>query len=274
MPMFGIGGLTGLPLGLAPSDIHLHDTYYVIGHFHYVVAPGTIFALFAGIYYWFPKATGRKMNDTLGLIHFVGSFIAINLVFFPMFIEGLAGMNRRMYDGGLMYTHNAGVLHWNVVQGYASWALGLFQIPFIVNFFMIAGNGTRAPAFASPYRVVAVAILARRAAEVGVVAKHEHRAADCPKQLSRLARRLERVAHGSAVGRQTVRAREPDRHAVQRTSDRAHGGRRASGHRAGDRRLRVDHRRAHLHRRRWRSVEERVPDLESQPTRATRRVGR
>jgi len=135
LPMFGIGGLTGLPLGLAPSDIHLHDTYYVIGHFHYVVAPGTIFALFAGIYYWFPKATGRKMNDTLGVIHFVGSFIAINLVFFPMFIEGLAGMNRRMYDGGLMYTHNAAVLHWNVVQGYASWALGLFQIPFIINFF-------------------------------------------------------------------------------------------------------------------------------------------
>jgi cytochrome c oxidase subunit I len=135
LPMFGIGGLTGLPLGLAPSDIHLHDTYYVIGHFHYVVAPGTIFALFAGIYYWFPKATGRKMNDTLGLIHFVGSFIAINVVFFPMFIQGLAGMNRRMYDGGLMYTHNAAVLHWNVVQGYAAWALGLFQIPFIINFF-------------------------------------------------------------------------------------------------------------------------------------------
>jgi len=135
LPMFGIGGLTGLPLGLAPSDIHLHDTYYVIGHFHYVVAPGTIFALFAGIYYWFPKATGRKMNDTLGLVHFVGSFITINLVFFPMFIEGLAGMNRRMYDGGLMYTHNAAVLHWNVVQGYAAWALGLFQIPFIINFF-------------------------------------------------------------------------------------------------------------------------------------------
>ena len=70
LPMFGIGGLTGLPLGSPPSDIHLHDTYYVIGHFHYVVAPGTIFAFFAGIYYWFPKATGRKMNETLGKIHF------------------------------------------------------------------------------------------------------------------------------------------------------------------------------------------------------------
>src|SRR5271170_2063071 len=102
LPMFGIGGLTGLPLGLAPSDIHLHDTYYVIGHFHYVVAPGTIFALFAGIYYWFPKATGRRMNDWLGRIHFFGSFICINIVFMPMFIQGLGGMNRRMYDGGAL----------------------------------------------------------------------------------------------------------------------------------------------------------------------------
>jgi cytochrome c oxidase subunit 1 len=136
LPMFAIGGLTGLPLGLAPPDIHLHDTYYVIGHFHYVVAPGTIFALFAGVYYWFPKATGRRMNEMLGQLHFWGSFIAINLVFFPMFIEGLAGMNRRMYDGGAQYAHNADVLHWNVVQGYASWALGLFQLFFIVNFFM------------------------------------------------------------------------------------------------------------------------------------------
>ena len=70
LPMFGIGGLTGLPLGLNIADIPLHDTYYVIAHFHYVVAPGTIFALFAGIYYWYPKATGRKMNETLGKIHF------------------------------------------------------------------------------------------------------------------------------------------------------------------------------------------------------------
>ena len=135
LPMFGIGGLTGLPLGLAPADIHLHDTYYVIGHFHYVVAPGTIFALFAGVYYWFPKATGRKMNELLGKIHFWGSLICINLVFMPMFIQGLGGMNRRMYDGGMQYVHNADLLYWHVVIGYASWALGLFQLPFIFNFF-------------------------------------------------------------------------------------------------------------------------------------------
>jgi cytochrome c oxidase subunit 1 len=136
LPMFGIGGLTGLPLGLAPSDIPLHDTYYVIGHFHYVVAPGTIFGLFAGIYYWFPKATGRKMNDLLGRIHFWGSFVCINIVFMPMFIQGLAGMNRRGYDGGALYAHNAGLpLKLNVVIGFAAWTLGLFQIPFIINFF-------------------------------------------------------------------------------------------------------------------------------------------
>ena len=70
LPMFGIGGLTGLPLAFNIADIPLHDTYYVIAHFHYVVAPGTIFALMAGIYYWYPKATGRRMNETLGKIHF------------------------------------------------------------------------------------------------------------------------------------------------------------------------------------------------------------
>jgi cytochrome c oxidase subunit 1 len=144
LPMFGIGGLTGLPLGLAPPDIHLHDTYYVIGHFHYVVAPGTIFALFAGIYYWFPKATGRRMNDLLGRIHFWGSFVCINIVFMPMFIQGLAGMNRRLYDGGAQYAHNQGLpLELNVWIGMAAWTLGLFQIPFIFNFFWSIWKGQK-----------------------------------------------------------------------------------------------------------------------------------
>jgi cytochrome c oxidase subunit 1 len=141
LPMFGIGGLTGLPLGLAPTDIHLHDTYYVIGHFHYVVAPGTIFALFAGVYYWFPKATGRLMNETLGKIHFWGSFICINIVFMPMFIQGLGGMNRRMYDGGAQYAHNADLLQWNVWIGMAAWTLALLQLPFIYNFFSSIRGG-------------------------------------------------------------------------------------------------------------------------------------
>ncbi len=143
LPMFGIGGLTGLPLGLAVSDIHLHDTLYVIGHFHYVVAPGTIFALFAGIYYWFPKATGRKMNDVLGKIHFWGSLVFMNGVFMPMMIQGLAGMNRRMYDGGIQYQHVQDVLHWTSVMSWSAWGLGLFQIFFIVNFFMSIRRGEK-----------------------------------------------------------------------------------------------------------------------------------
>ncbi len=143
LPMFGIGGLTGLPLGLAVADIHLHDTYYVIGHFHYVVAPGTLLALFAGIYYWFPKATGRKMNDLLGKIHFWGSFIFLNGVFMPMFIQGLAGMNRRMYEGGRAYQHVQDVLQWNSFMSWSAWGLGLFQIFFIINFFMSIWRGEK-----------------------------------------------------------------------------------------------------------------------------------
>ena len=144
LPMFGIGGLTGLPLGLSSSDIPLHDTYYVIGHFHYVVAPGTVFALLAGVYYWYPKATGRLMNETLGKLHFYGSFIFINGIFMPMFIQGLAGMNRRLYDGGAQYAHVQDVLHWNTVMSWSAWGLFLFQIPFIINFFMSLKTGKRA----------------------------------------------------------------------------------------------------------------------------------
>ena len=142
LPMFAIGGLTGLPLGLTAADIYLHDTFYVIGHFHYVVAPGTLFALFAGIYYWYPKATGRMMNSTLGKIHFWWSFVSINFVFMPMFFQGMAGLSRRLYDP-TVYAHGRGVQPLNVVISWAAWSLGLAQIPFIINFFMSLKNGAR-----------------------------------------------------------------------------------------------------------------------------------
>lgn len=141
LPMFGIGGLTGLPLGLASADIHLHDTYYVIGHFHYVVAPGTIFALFAGIYYWFPKVTGKMLDELLGKVHFWGSMIFINGIFLPMFIQGLAGVSRRLYDGGGSYLHAQDVLFWNEVMSYSAWGLGLMQVVFIFNITLSLRNG-------------------------------------------------------------------------------------------------------------------------------------
>ena len=143
LPMFGIGGLTGLPLGLAASDIPLHDTNYVVGHFHYIVAPGTVFAIFAGIYYWFPKVTGRKLNDALGRVHFWGSLVAMNGIFLPMLAQGLAGINRRLYDGGRTYSHVTG-LEWTYqLQIWSAALLGVAQLVFIVNFAMTLVRGRR-----------------------------------------------------------------------------------------------------------------------------------
>ena len=141
MPMFGLGGLTGLPLGLSATDIQLHDTNYVVGHFHYLVAPGTIFALFAGIYHWYPKMTGRMMNETLGKIHFVGSLLTMNVIFFPMLIQGLAGVNRRLWDAGAIYQHAQPTLYLNVPMSYAAFALLFFQLFFVANLVLSLRRG-------------------------------------------------------------------------------------------------------------------------------------
>jgi cytochrome c oxidase subunit 1 len=137
LPMFGIGGLTGLPLGLAASDVTLHDTYYVVGHFHYLVAPGTVFALFAGIYHFWPRITGRGLNETLGKVHFWGSFVCMNLIFMPMFAIGLMGVNRRLWDAGASYAHAQPTLQWQTHMTYAAFLLAVFQLPFLWN---VIGN--------------------------------------------------------------------------------------------------------------------------------------
>jgi cytochrome c oxidase subunit 1 len=152
LPMFAIGGVTGLPLGIPLSDIHLHDTYYVISHFHYVVAPGTIFAIFAGIYYWFPKITGKKLNEVLGKIHFIFSLIFMNGIFFPMLIQGLAGVSRRLVDGGVSYAHAQDVLHYNEFMSISAWLLAIAQLPFIINLIMTLINKRTEKSDPNPWR--------------------------------------------------------------------------------------------------------------------------
>ena len=148
LPMFGIGGLTGLPLGFNFSDVALHDSYYVIAHFHYVVAPGTIFAIFAGVYYWFPKMTGRMYNETLGKWHFWLTMISFNVTFFVQHYIGLQGMPRRVADYDPVWAD------WNMVSSIGSFVLGASTLIFLYNMAVSWRSGEPAPS--NPWRALTI----------------------------------------------------------------------------------------------------------------------
>ncbi len=123
--MFSIGGFSGLMLALAPVDFQYHDTYFVVAHFHYVLVPGSIFAIIAAVYYWLPKWCGNMYNEGLGKAHFWLSTIFVNLTFFPMHFVGLAGMPRRIPDYALQFSD------YNAMATYGAFGFGLSQLLFL-----------------------------------------------------------------------------------------------------------------------------------------------
>jgi cytochrome c oxidase subunit 1 len=141
--MFVSGGLSGIYLGTGASDIQLQDTYFVVAHFHLVMAVAPLFAAFAGLYFWFPKMFGRMMNETLGKIHFWISFIGAYCVFFPMHITGIAGHLRRIYDP-THYDFLKPIQHINVFISVSAAILFAGQLLFLLNFFVSLFAGKRA----------------------------------------------------------------------------------------------------------------------------------
>ncbi|MEO8355155.1 MAG: cytochrome c oxidase subunit I [Chloroflexota bacterium] len=129
--MFLIGGLDGIHLAVVPVDWQLTDTYYVVSHLHYVLFGGALFGIFSGVYYWFPKMTGRRLQEGLGKWHFWLMFIGMNLVFMPMHILGLQGMPRRIYT----YGAGRGWEVWNFVETIGAFIIATSIMIFIVNFF-------------------------------------------------------------------------------------------------------------------------------------------
>jgi len=140
--IFVIGGLSGVFMASTPVDIFIHDTYFIVAHFHYIVA-GIVFGLFAAVYYWFPKMFGRMMNETLGKIHFVLTFIFFNLTFFPMHFLGVAGHMRRIWNP-LQYEFLQPLQGMNQFISVSAFLLGLSQILFLVNFFWSLFTGKKA----------------------------------------------------------------------------------------------------------------------------------
>jgi cytochrome c oxidase subunit I len=145
LTMFVIGGLSGVYSAVVPVDYQLHDTYFIVAHIHYVLFGGSVFALFAGLYYWFPKFTGRLYSESLGAWHFWFMIIGFNLTFFPMHILGVMGMQRRIAS----YPVETGFLPLNLVETVGAFLLGFSVLVCVWNLFVSWRHG--APAGNDPW---------------------------------------------------------------------------------------------------------------------------
>ena len=137
LTMFLIGGINGAFSAAVPVDFALHDTYWVVAHLHYVLFGGSVFGVMAGVYYWFPKMTGRMLNETLGKIHFVLMFIGFNMTFFPMHVLGLEGMPRRI----AMYASSSGWGELNLLATVGSIVIAASMLPFLWNVLVSLRSG-------------------------------------------------------------------------------------------------------------------------------------
>jgi len=138
--LFTIGGFSGVMMALAPVDLQYHDTYFIVAHFHYVLVPGSVFAIIAAAYYWLPKWTGHMYNERLGKIHFWWSAISVNVLFFPQHFLGLAGMPRRIPDYSTQF---AEFNMWSSIGGFA---FGLAQVFFVYIVIKTVRGGQKATA--------------------------------------------------------------------------------------------------------------------------------
>jgi cytochrome c oxidase subunit I len=135
--LFTVGGVTGVVLANGGVDDYLHDTYYVVAHFHYVLSMGAVFSLFAGFYYWFPKMSGRMHSEFLAHVHFWVFFVGVNIIFFPQHFLGLQGMPRRYPDYASAYTY------WNEIAsniGYTTMAIGMLVFFVNIGWALVAGK--------------------------------------------------------------------------------------------------------------------------------------
>ncbi|MDQ3769813.1 MAG: cbb3-type cytochrome c oxidase subunit I [Actinomycetota bacterium] len=146
LTMFTLGGISGVALAMLPFVIHVSDSYFIVAHIHYVLFGGSLFTVYAGVYYWFPKMTGRMYDETLGRLHFWVTFVAFNITFAPMHLVGVQGMPRRVTDYAEQFAN------WNLVISVASFVLGLSTLVFVYNMVSSWVGGPRAPA--NPWRAL------------------------------------------------------------------------------------------------------------------------